>query len=719
MAASLNIAAESVSQGAKTMLQEDESEEVWLAPDQRTAWNPGEPSAGDAAGQGPLVKGSVTPPEALAPDRESSVQVPVIANRSVELNYPDVPAPSREIPDSLLVVDDNALNRNVLARHLFRHGYAVCTAEGGHEALETLSNHPFDLVLLDVVMPRIDGLETLRIIRENHAVGDLPVIMVTSKDAGEAAVRALELGANDYLTKPLDFPLVIARIKTQLALKKALNHVQALNYRLRESHERMAQVVRSAPQTLDDVYVWARALAHDVAQAVDLPEVGLWVLSPEGTPQLLAGRAEEEPSAGDITEAGRSGWPFERAMDTIFPAIGLNGGLQGVIVVPRKNLERSRTAWHLLNSFARQIGGALELKHLSDELNQHHAENQPGGKSVERSLEAEHGVELLQICPTCGRCYDQTSACCAIDGATLDASLPLPFRIAGRYRLIQVLGEGGMGTVFQALDHRLDREVAVKVIKPQHCHSERVRTRFVTEARTVARINHPNIVSIFDCGNVKTQSVYLVMERLRGTDIKRLVKSLGPGSPQDIAHLLRHTSGALAAAHSNNVIHRDIKPENIYLVPERHGFQAKVLDFGLAKDIDNDPRVTRSGIIVGTPLFMAPEQAMAKAANFRSDIYSLAAVAYYALTGEHISNERSVTGILIEIIRKVPPPISHFLPGTPPEVDEAFAQALAKDPHERPDDAQEWVAAFADHLADSEPIHTGWTDEEGRPKFLP
>ena len=127
---------------------------------------------------------------------------------------------------ALLVVDDNEMNRDMLARRLMRRGYSVTVAADGHQALAMLKAQPFDLVLLDIMMPGISGLDVLQILREKYSVADLPVIMATAKDQSEDIVTALRLGANDYVTKPLDFPVVLARTETQLSLKRAMEEIR-------------------------------------------------------------------------------------------------------------------------------------------------------------------------------------------------------------------------------------------------------------------------------------------------------------------------------------------------------------------------------------------------------------------------------------------------------------------------------------------------------------
>jgi sigma-B regulation protein RsbU (phosphoserine phosphatase) len=150
------------------------------------------------------------------------------------------PGPSR--PARILVVDDNEMNRDMLSRRLARRGYDVQCAEGGQEALDRLGAEPFDLVLLDIMMPGVDGMEVLERVRAEHAPGDLPIIMATARDESTDIVSALKLGANDYVTKPLDFPVVLARVQTQLALKEATDAVRAAHQRMKRDLEAAARV---------------------------------------------------------------------------------------------------------------------------------------------------------------------------------------------------------------------------------------------------------------------------------------------------------------------------------------------------------------------------------------------------------------------------------------------------------------------------------------------
>ena len=180
-----------------------------------------------------------------------------------------------------------------------------------------------------------------------------------------------------------------------------------------------------------------------------------------------------------------------------------------------------------------------------------------------------------------------------------------------------------------------------------------------------------------------------------------------------MASFLRQGATALDAAHSAKVIHRDIKPGNFFLIPTAAGFHVKVLDFGLARRLTVESDLTRAGRIVGTPMYMAPEQAMGKTVDPRADIYSFAAVAFRSLTGRHISQERSYAKILADIVRNPAPSISTYMGRVPRKVDKAFTAALAKEPKRRPMTAQAWVSSFVDLLDGMHSKVGGWRTPMG------
>ncbi|HKC24217.1 MAG TPA: response regulator, partial [Thermoanaerobaculia bacterium] len=186
---------------------------------------------------------------------------------------------------SLLVVDDNPLNREMLGRRLSQKGYRVEEASDGEEALAKIGTGRFDLVLLDIMMPGLSGTEVLKRVRERHSISDLPVIMATAKDTAEDVLDALKLGANDYVTKPLDFPIVHARIEVQLATKRAKEEAQRLardlsasNRRLEEVQRRLVELQQGATGATQGLAAWTRTMAEGISPLVGVSEIGVFTV---------------------------------------------------------------------------------------------------------------------------------------------------------------------------------------------------------------------------------------------------------------------------------------------------------------------------------------------------------------------------------------------------------------------------------------------------------
>jgi len=249
------------------------------------------------------------------------------------------------------------------------------------------------------------------------------------------------------------------------------------------------------------------------------------------------------------------------------------------------------------------------------------------------------------------------------------------------------------------------------VIKSEIYNQEAMRLRFEREARAVARIEHPGVVAIFDYGEIEDGSLYIVMEWLRGLDLARVLQLQGAGRPRDVAALLRQAGAALEAAHRSQLVHRDIKPANIFLTAAPGGFVVKILDFGVAKELSRDAKATQTGFIIGTPRFMSPEQLLGKPVDARSDIYSLAAVVFQALTGERLVRAEDFAQVLVEVINQEPPRVSAILAQAPKELDQLFGQALAKDADQRPENVEEWAIELADALAKLRGDRQSWRIE--------
>ncbi len=256
-----------------------------------------------------------------------------------------------------------------------------------------------------------------------------------------------------------------------------------------------------------------------------------------------------------------------------------------------------------------------------------------------------------------------------------------------RYRLKEKLGSGGMAEVFLADDLLLGREVAVKVLHPQFASDPAFIQRFRNEAQAAANLNHPNIVNIYDWGNEGDQ-YYIVMEYVEGRDLKDVLRSEGRILPERAAEITAEISAALQFAHRRNLVHRDIKPHNIIIT---NLGQVKVMDFGIARQ-GNGGGITQTGVVMGTPQYISPEQAQGLAVDGRSDIYSLGVVLYEMLTGQVPFDDPSPVTITYKQVREDPLPPSMIDPEIPPALEAIVMKAMAKNPANRFQSAQEMKA---------------------------
>jgi len=602
----------------------------------------------------------------------------------------------------ILVVDDDAANRELLARRLKARSFDTATAANGREALRLIHDDAFDLVLLDVMMPDMSGFEVLSHLRRRFDPGELPVIMATARDGSDDLVQALEAGANDYVTKPLDMAVVLARVSTQLLLKMARDRVRELDLRLAMAHERVAHMAGSASHGAEDVNAWCEQVTAEVGDAIGDQRVSMFLY--EGEALVRGAGVAPVPEAAQMSEVAR-GLLVSRLRQSLVPLQGPSGELFGCLSVPTTALV-SEAAKRLVMSVARQLGAALELRKTRRAL----AEAAERRRATRQDM-LDRGIELLQMCPLCNRCYDHRATRCEKDLASLVTPSTFPYKVAGRYRLLRKVGEGGMGSVYRAHDERLARDVALKVIRAELFDNEKMRQRFEREARNIASIDHPGVISIFDSGELEDGSLFIVMEWLDGIDLSHVIDHFGAGTPGQVAQLVREASSALTAAHRIGIIHRDIKPANIFLVRHLDGFRAKLLDFGVAKEMSNDTGLTETGSMVGTPLYMAPEQLLSRAVDARSDLYSLAAVMFQALTGRRMVQGQEFATILLEVVQRDAPRLSEFLADVPPEVDDAFAQALGKWPESRPESVEGWANSFVDALERMPSTTGGWVVE--------
>ena len=257
----------------------------------------------------------------------------------------------------------------------------------------------------------------------------------------------------------------------------------------------------------------------------------------------------------------------------------------------------------------------------------------------------------------------------------------------GSYRLVQKLGEGGMGEVFVAEHTMLGRRAAVKVLRPEFSHRQDIVARFFNEARAATQISDPGIVQIFDFGQAPDGSAYIVMEMLEGETMDRRMVRQQVLPLQEALRLVRQVASSLATAHSRGIVHRDLKPENIFIVRDPEvagGERTKILDFGIAKLYGDQQVKTQTSAVMGTPTYMSPEQCRGSGqVDHRSDIYSLGCVLYLLVSGR-LPFEAEGAGDLIAMhLREMPVPPSAKANWVPAAVDRLVLRCLAKNPADR------------------------------------
>jgi serine/threonine-protein kinase len=296
--------------------------------------------------------------------------------------------------------------------------------------------------------------------------------------------------------------------------------------------------------------------------------------------------------------------------------------------------------------------------------------------------------------------------------------------VVGRYRIQRLLGEGGMGQVYQALHQAIEKPVALKILKQEYSRKRDIVTRFHQEAVSASRIKHPNVLDVFDFGQIENGCFFLAMELLEGNDLADELTRQRSIAPNRAVRIATQTAKALAAAHARGVVHRDLKPENVFLQRTPDGEEhVKIVDFGIAQLRSNDEvaalepnrrRLTRTGMIFGTPEYMAPEQAAGRSSDARADIYALGVLLYEMLSGAVPFTGDTFMGVLAAHLNDPVPPMHKFARdiSVTPELEAVVMLLLAKDPDARPQTMSEVAHLLA---AVPEAAHSGIISRESEP----
>ncbi|MBN2208508.1 MAG: serine/threonine protein kinase [Candidatus Coatesbacteria bacterium] len=327
-------------------------------------------------------------------------------------------------------------------------------------------------------------------------------------------------------------------------------------------------------------------------------------------------------------------------------------------------------------------------------------------------------------CPECGCANSDDVANCTDCGCLLatddsedtKTDLALPsfkkgVKVGGRYEIVSEVGKGGFGRVFRAVDAKSEKLVALKVLNPSLTSDERVRSRFLGELKMSRRVVHPNIIRLTDVLEISGLLV-LVMEFVEGVSLKQMIRRRGPFDVDLAYTILSQVCLGLDAAHRVGVVHRDVKPQNI-LITKNLG--VKIVDLGLARHLGGKS-VSQTGVIMGTPDYMSPEQVRGSSVDARSDIYSLGAVMYEMFTGRLPFTGESSVAILLAHLRQVPEAPMRVRPDLPPWVNYTILKAMAKKPSQRFGKTTELLAYFEKSMAESKLEKQTEARESKRPK---
>jgi serine/threonine-protein kinase len=275
--------------------------------------------------------------------------------------------------------------------------------------------------------------------------------------------------------------------------------------------------------------------------------------------------------------------------------------------------------------------------------------------------------------------------------------------IADRYELEELVGTGGMSSVYKARDRMLERNVALKVLHPHYSDDAEYVERFRREARSVAQLSHPHIVTVIDRGEDGGQQ-FIVFEFIDGENLKQLIGRIGPLPVRRAVELALEIADALAFAHDHGLVHRDVKPQNVLLTPDG---DAKVTDFGIARSLDVEQGVTQTGTVLGTSNYLSPEQASGQPVTPATDVYSLGVVLYELLTGEVPFPGENFVAVAMKHLNEPPPDLTEERPDVPLRLVAAVERALEKDPSRRFQSMGEFAGELRQCLAEM-----GSADEE-------
>ena len=310
----------------------------------------------------------------------------------------------------------------------------------------------------------------------------------------------------------------------------------------------------------------------------------------------------------------------------------------------------------------------------------------------------------MKVCPQCGKAFDDSSEVCSVDHSQLiliDPNDPDPMLgklLDGRYRLIRKIGQGGMGAIYRAVHTEMSRTCAIKLLTGLSPGNDDAIARFKREAKNSSRIDNVHAVTIYDFGQTPEGLLFLVMELIDGQPLSRLIADQRVLPIDRVVHITNQIAEALAAAHALGIVHRDLKPDNVMIM--RRGSDAdfvKVLDFGIAKTVADEggDNLTKTGFVLGTPVYMSPEQLMGENLDGRSDVYSLAIIAYEMLSGRLPFEGENPQAVMMKRVMSQPIRLGAAAPSVSESVERAVMTGLERDRDSRTSEVEAFAAGLS------------------------
>jgi CheY-like chemotaxis protein len=610
-------------------------------------------------------------------------------------------------PTRVLLVEDNEMNRDMLSRRLTKRGYEVEIVTDGRQGVTRALSGGFDVVLMDMNLPELDGWEATRQIRAQPAGATLPIIALTAHAMSGDRDKALEAGCNDYDTKPVDFDRLLAKIGAAVraaapppapvaaSVPSAQSHILVVDD-VADNRDILRRRLEKEGHRVTVAENGRMALERVTAEPVDL--VLLDIQMPELDGHETLARLKGDEVTRDIPVIMIS------ALDDV-------AGIARCVAAGAEDYLTKPFDPVLLRA---RIGASLDKKRLRDREKRYLTE-------VDRVIGAATAVESGSYRPgtladlatrddalgRLARVFDgmaaelrnreerlreqvralknEVAAARAAEGGGTDARLTDIVHtgevFAGRYEVLGLIGRGGMGAVYRARDQELGEEIAIKTLRPEFTSDPALVERFRSEIRLARHITHQNVVRTHDIGEIGG-SYYLTMELVQGVTLRDLLDTRGRLGTDAVLAIAAQLASALAAAHAEGVIHRDIKAQNVLL--DEAGV-LKVMDFGIARLAEGSSGLTEVGMMVGTPAYMAPEQIMGEAIDARADLYSAGVVLYECLTGQVPFTATTIVSLVARLLSDAPPPI----PGADPALAALVMRLLAKKPADRIASAEE------------------------------